>query len=344
MRVALDAGPFTLTSGGLQRYVAELMAALPRVYPADELVLMSDQAVSLPGLAVAGPRNWLEKRWWLWGAERVCARHEIDVFHGTNFAVPYRARRATVLTLHDLSPWMDRAWHAGADRVRKRAPVMIQRLATMVITPTEAVRMQALQHFGLAEERVIAVPHAASAHFRPVSVPEEEPYFLFTGTLEPRKNLPELLRAWRTLPEVRLLIAGRRRADFPAPAPEPGMEWLGEVPETQLPSLYSGALAVVYPSLYEGFGLPVLEAMQCGACVITSRDPAIAEVAGDAAIYATGVAELAAAMRSVMQQPQRLASFREKAVHRAAQFSWERTARETHAVYEEAVARFACSR
>src|SRR6202035_6199001 len=89
------------------------------------------------------------------------------------------------------------------------------------------------------------------------------------------------------------------RPNFPAPAPEPGLRDMGAVPEQDLPALYSGALACVYPSLYEGFGLPVLEAMQCGALVITSRDPAILEVSGDAAVHvdASDVRALAEAMR-----------------------------------------------
>jgi glycosyltransferase involved in cell wall biosynthesis len=339
MRVALDAGPLTLTSGGLQRYVSELVPALRSAFPEDEFPLLSDQPVQG---AVAGPTNWVERRWWLFGAERACARLRVDVFHGTNFAVPYWSRRASVLTVHDLSPWMDASWHTGAARVRSRAPRMIQRSATMIITPSEAVRKQAIERFQLAADRVIAVPHAASAHFRQVAAPAaEDPYFLFVGTLEPRKNIAELIEAWRTVRTVRLVIAGRRREDFAQPEPEPGIEWLGEVDEAKLPALYSGALAVLYPSLYEGFGLPVLEAMQCGACVITSRDPAITEVAAGAALQAGTVAELSHAMRAVLEQPDIAASFREKALRRAADFSWERTARATHNVYQEAIARFA---
>lgn len=351
MRAALDAGPLVLTSGGLQRYVSELAIALSRVFPDDEYSLLSDQPFTVPEgagvnvYASAGPANWLEKRWWLWGAERACARVRADVFHGTNFAVPYRSRRATILTLHDLSPWMDAAWHTGADRVRSRAPRMIRREATMVLTPSEAVRRQAISHFELAPERVVAVPHAASPHFRPVPASTSPPYFLFVGTLEPRKNIAGLIEAWRQLasvrlPGTRLVIAGRKREDFHQPAPEADVEWLGEVAEADLPALYSGALAVVYPSLYEGFGLPVLEAMQCGACVIASRDPAVSEVSGGAALQAGTVPELAAAMRTVMEQPQTTASFREKALRRAAEFSWERTAQATHEVYQEAVTRF----
>ena len=124
--------------------------------------------------------------------------------------------------------------------------------------------------------------------FRPTAVlPDGRPYLLYVGTLEPRKNLGFLLDVWREVRRkhpVDLVLAGRRRADFPKLAAEPGLRVEGFVPDEELPKLYSGALACLYPSCYEGFGLPVLEAMQCGAVVIASRDPAIAEVAGDAAI------------------------------------------------------------
>ncbi len=169
----------------------------------------------------------------------------------------------------------------------------------------------------------------------------DRPYFLFVGTIEPRKNLATLLDAWREVRrehEVDLFIAGRRRADAPPIAPEPGLQLLGEVPDEQLPALYSGALAFVYPSLYEGFGLPVLEAMQCGAPVIASR--AVAEVAGDAAIYADTALELAQAMRDVALHADRLPEWRERSLARAREFTWDRAARDTYEVYPEARKRF----
>src|SRR5665811_2077600 len=238
---------------------------------------------------------------------------------------------------------MDRRWHHAAKRVRRRTPVLLELgLATMVITPGEKVRRAAIERFGLRPERVVAVPEAAAHWFRPVeavpAAPAPEapaptpPYFLFVGTLEPRKNLDMLLEAWREMRRhhaVDLVLAGRRRADAPEIPPEPGLRLAGEVADSELPALYSGALAFVYPSLYEGFGLPVLEAMQCGAPVIASR--AVEEAAGDAAIYADTPRELAGALAEMASRPE-LAGARE--------FSWERTARLTRQVYEEARARF----
>jgi glycosyltransferase involved in cell wall biosynthesis len=350
MRVAIEAASLSLSSGGLARYTSELSLALGRCFPEDEFYLVSDQAFRMPSPAPAnlkrggGPRNAMERRWWLWGLAREMGRLGADLVHGPDFAVPYFPRRPSVLTLHDLSPWMNRRWHHAAQRVRRRTPVLLELgLATMVITPGEKVRRAAMERFGLRPERVVAVPEAAAHWFRPVEsvAAPATPYFLFVGTLEPRKNLGMLLEAWREVRRhhaVDLVLAGRRRPDFPELREEPGLRLVGEVADSGLPALYSGALGFVYPSLYEGFGLPVLEAMQCGAPVIASR--AVEEVAGDAAIYAGTPRELAEALAGLASRPELAAASRQRSLARAREFSWERTARLTRQVYEEARVRF----
>ncbi len=229
---------------------------------------------------------------------RELGRLAADLIHGPDFSVPYIPARPSVLTLHDLSPWMNEAWHSDAHRVRRRTPILLEMgVATMVITPSETVRKQAIERFRLRPDRVVAVPEAAAPWFAPVAHPPPagRPIFCLWARSSRARTSRRLLDAWREVRrehEIDLLIAGRRRADAPLIAPEPGLRLLGEVPDEQLPALYSGALAFVYPSLYEGFGLPVLEAMQCGAPVIASR--AVAEVGGDAAIYADTARETGA--------------------------------------------------
>jgi glycosyltransferase involved in cell wall biosynthesis len=348
MRVAIEAGTLSLSSGGLARYTTELSLALARVFPDDEFLLVSDRPFRMPAAAptnltpAGGPRNALERRWWLWGIARELDRLGADLIHGPDFAVPYIARRPSVLTLHDLSPWMDPGWHSAARRVARRTPVLLgMGMATMVVTPSEAVRSQAIERFRLRPERVVAVPEAAAPWLRPVETTPETPYFLFLATLEPRKNVPALVEAWRVVRrrhKIDLLLAGRRRADGPAILEAPGLRLLGEVPDEELSKLYSGAVAFVYPSLYEGFGLPVLEAMQCGACVIASR--AVAEAGGRAAVYADSVEDLARAMLRAAEDPAWRADCSARSLSRARDFSWERTARLTRQVYEEARKRF----
>ncbi len=348
MRVAIEAASLGLSSGGLARYTSELSLALARCFPDDEFYLLSDQPFRMPEASPAnlkrggGPRNAMERRWWLWGIAREMSRLGVDLVHGPDFAVPYLPRRPSVLTLHDLSPWMDSRWHHAAGRVRRRTPVLLELgIATMIVTHSEAVRKQAIERFRLRPDRIVAVPPAAAPWFHPVETAPATPYFLFVGTLEPRKNVAALLAAWRELRRrhpIDLVLAGRRRADFPALPREPGLRVAGEVSDGELLQLYSGALAFVYPSLYEGFGLPVLEAMQCGACVIASH--AVAEAAGDAAVYADGPEELARAMGEAAERPAWVAERRARSLHRARAFSWERTARMMHQVYDEARRRF----
>lgn len=334
MRAGLDATPLALSSGGLRRYTEELLRALTETFPEDRFVPVHER-----------PGNRLEKRWWLWGINRELNRLGIQVFHGANFAVPYLPLRPSVLTLHDLSLWMDPRWHGNGSRDRRRAPFLIGLgIATLIITPAEAIRRQAMEHFRLSPARVVAVPEGCRVLLLERR-PEGPPYLLFTGTLEPRKNLPFLVDVWREVRKqapVELWLAGRRRPDFPGIAPEPGLRLLGEVPDRDLPGLYAGASAFLYPSLYEGFGLPVLEAMAYGACVITSADPAIGEVAGEGALR-LDVADRRAWVQSllaVLAGGDWVERLRERARRRAAEFTWERTARLTRGVYAEAIRRF----
>ena len=352
--IALDATPLTVSTGGVGRYTLELARALACEYPEDQYWLLSDQPFPsprniLPNLHFGGgARNPAERKWWTWGLDREMRRHGVELFHGTDFSVPYVPLRPSVMTLHDLSPWLDPAWQPDASRVRRRTPRLLRMgLATMVITPTETVRRAAIERFKLSPDRVVAVPLAASDLFRPPLAAGKlrgNPYFLFVGTREPRKNVARLIDAWREVRKtvaVDLVFVGRNHA----PAEERGLKALGEVDDSDLPALYSGALACVYPSLYEGFGLPVLEAMQCGALVIASRDPAILEVSADAAIHvqAEDTAALAEAMRAVATNSEGFDDIRQRALARAAQFSWRNTARLTKQVYAAATRAFSHS-
>lgn len=353
MRVALDATPLCLSSGGLRRYVNELSQALAREFPEDDFLLASDQAISRPAAAPAnlsclpGPQNRLEHRWWSFGLNRALSRSSVELFHGCNFEVPYVPLRPAVVTLHDLSPWLDPGWHDGAGRVRSRVPRLLRSgAATIVITPAEAVRRHAIERFRLPAARVVAVPEAAAAHLQPCGAPPGMGrYFLFVGALEPRKNLEMLVEAWRSVRDrcrADLVLAGRCRPGYSAPAPCPGLRLPGEIPEHELAALYSGALAFLYPSFYEGFGLPVIEAMQCGTPVIASRDPAITEVSGGAAtlVDARDPRAWAEAMLAAAAGGEWRAAWCSRSLERSREFSWARTARLTREVYDEAVRRF----
>jgi glycosyltransferase involved in cell wall biosynthesis len=355
MIVAIDATPLSVSTGGVRRYTEQLVRALAEQFPQDTYHLISDQPFDAPdrlppNVAVHpdAASTLIDRRWWAIGLPRAMSRLRCSVFHGTDFSVPYVPVRPSVLTVQDLSPWMHSAWHHAAGRVRTRTPLLLGLgIATLIITPTEAIRKQAIARFNLHPDRAIAVPDAAAPHIRPV-LPANSgvPYFLFVGTIEPRKNVPALVEAWRTIRprhNVDLVIAGRRRDDAPDVQPEPGIVFTGEVTDERLACLYSGAVACVYPSLYEGFGLPPLEAMQCGCPVITSFDEAVMEVCGSAAIHveAMDVRALAGAMESLLARPDERARMRELGLQRAAHFTWRRTAAMTREVYGAAIRRFA---
>ena len=233
MRVAIEAASLSSPAAGWRATPPNSAWRWRAAFPEDEFFLVSDQPFRMPSPAPAnlkcggGPRNAMERRWWLWGLAREMGRLGAELVHGPDFAVPYLLRRPSVLTLHDLSPWMDQRWHHAAHRVRRRTPVLFELgLATMVITPGEKVRRAAIERFGLRPDRVVAVPEAAAHWFRPVETAPAPPYFLFVGTLEPRKNLEMLLEAWREVRRhhaVDLVLAGRRRADAPEIRPEPGL-------------------------------------------------------------------------------------------------------------------------
>jgi len=353
MIIGIDGTPLAIPTGGIRRYTEELALALAAGFEGDEVYLLSDQPFSLSANRPTnlhleqGPVAGFRRRWWSLGLPATLRRYHADIFHGTDFAVPYLGLRPAVMTLHDLSPWREAAWHTDAELVRWRTPALLRLgAASMVITPTEAIRREAIEYFGLHPARVEAVPEAASSVFQPAQANiAAEPYILYAGTLEPRKNIGTVIESWRIVRRqfpIRLVLAGRRRADLPDLLPDVEIEQTGPVTDEQLACLYANAAVVVYPSSYEGFGLPVLEAMQCGAAVIASRDPAIVEVAGGAAIHvdALDVRGWAAAISSVVCEGSRASSLREQGIRRAAEFSWRRTARLTHEVYEEAIRRF----
>ena len=325
MIVGLDSTPLTVATGGIRRYVEQLHAALTEEYPRDQFLLLS-------GAGATG----LARRWWLWGLPRALQQNGADLFHGTDFAVPYRRVTPAVMTLHDLSPWLFP--EETSPRVRLRTPWLLKLgRADAVITPSEAIRRAAISRFGLREDRVRAIPLGVSRSFQPLERLPGREYFLAVGTMEGRKNLTAAVEAHRALASrAELVIAGRPGSAHLAQTP--GVRFAGAVDEEELRCLYAGAIALLFPSHYEGFGLPVLEAMACGTPVIASNDPALTETSGGAALHvaADDVRQWTAAMESVWRQPE---PWREAGLRRAALFTWQKTAQRTREVYADVLRR-----
>ncbi len=249
------------------------------------------------------------------------------------------------ITIHDLSvldhpEWFNanfRLWYMLLlPRLAKRARV--------VLTVSEHSRRSILRRFGLPEEKVVVVPDGVNLNqFQPCDASAVrakyglgERYVLFVGSLDPRKNLERLSQAMVLLSDVRnieLAIAGSWTNIFrpvAVHASKRRIRLLGYVPDEDLPALYSGATFFIMPSLFEGFGLSVLEAMACGTPVIASHAGALPEVVGDAAMLVdpTSVEGIAEGMRQLLSQPERRAELKRKGLERVHQFSWERSAQQ----------------
>jgi glycosyltransferase involved in cell wall biosynthesis len=237
------------------------------------------------------------------------------------------------VTVHDLAvlrfPWAFNRWTRGYSRV---AVPRVVAAADALIAVSEFTKRELVELLRVPAERIRVVPNAPAPVFRPEGDAGEGEYVLAVGTIEPRKNLPALVEAARQA-GVELRVAGRMGwGDVSANGA--GVRWLGEVPDAELASLYRGARCVAYTSLYEGFGLPVLEAMACGAPVVTSAGSATEEVAGSAAVVVDprDPEAIAAGIRHALERSDEL---RQAGLARARSYSWASVTELTAAVYRE---------
>jgi len=375
MRVGLDGSPLSDLLTGIGHYTFELGRALAVNYPSDQFQLISPKPFHpqiveqierdrLPNLEFVKPESsTIRGRWWSFDLPRYLKRAGLDLFHGTNYEIPLWRRRHTVVTVHDLSSLLHPELHRKplARRMRLRLP-LAAKMAKAVITPTEAVKRELCSHLNVKPEKVTAIHEAPRECFRPMSPDEsfgtrtrlgvEDDFLLFVGTLEPRKNLltllkaiAEVLRDTRFRPQ--LIIAGGEgwlmEETFRfvrAAGIADRVRLIGYVNDDALRALYSSCRAFVYPSLYEGFGLPPLEAMACGAPVIASRIAALAETIGDAAMLVDplDVHSLAVAITDVCENEKQRERLIAAGPAHAAKFSWEKAARLTYEVYREVAA------
>ena len=326
MRVAIDVSSLVQTRAGTARYLESLMHELRA---RDDVTLTtrafgrSDRASTLARDAVWYP--------FLLGREDTA-----DVLHCPTYRGPTRPRVPLVVTVHDLAVFrhpeaFNRWTRAYSPRVVPRVLAAAQR----VIAVSEFTRRELIELLRVPDEKIRVVPNAVGDEFTSVGEAEEGDYVLAVGTLEPRKNLSRLVEAvQRTRRELRVVGA---RGWGGVEVGGNGVRWLGEVSDKELARLYRGAACVAYPSLYEGFGIPVLEAMACGAPVVTTRGTAMEEVADGAAVLvdARDPAEIAAGIERAATDRDELVA---RGLERASQFRWDAVAAATVQVYREAAA------
>lgn len=289
----------------------------------------------------------------------------VGLFHSTNFICLSQKEGKRVVTVFDLTFFLFPQYHP-------RYRVMVFKnffsrsleLADRIIAISENTKKDLVDLMQVPKEKIVVTPLAAGENFTPMSAQDSERvlsqygityrnYFLYVGTLEPRKNLVRLLKAYELFRSsypcsYPLVLAGRHgwlnedlyktweRSNW-----KQDIRILGYVPEAYLPALYAGATGMVYPSLYEGFGLPPLEAMACGTPVVTSNNSSLPEVTGDAAILVNPleVEEIAEALMRIGRDYSLREEMRKKGLERAKLFTWEETAKKTLGVYESVLNR-----
>lgn len=369
MRIAIDASSVPSQPAGAGVYAIELVRALTACGGThDGYAVFARNAVF--DAIVAGKRNWRVERvpapsrrsrlfWEQVRLPGALSRLGIDLLHSTHHTLPLRRVRAQrVVTIHDVTFLRMPERYPPARRLYMRTMTRVSaRAADAIIVPSQTVRDDVVRLLAVPAGRVTVVYEAAAAQYTPVEAATaravagrygmDGPYVLSVGSLEPGKNRTRLIRAMRALREdsidARLLIVGQRAWGYEADevlAREPAMagavRFAGFVPAEDMPALYSGATAFAMPSLYEGFGLPVLEAMACGTPVLTSNVSATAEVAGDAALLVDpmSLGAIRDGLRRLLTDNQLRERLHAAGRGRAAQFSWQRAARETRTVYE----------
>jgi alpha-1,3-rhamnosyl/mannosyltransferase len=374
MRIGLDGFPLASPKTGVGHYTFELARAISNLSPDDRFELISPLSFSdgiaaevdgTPNLSLVSVRtNMITRRWWGIGLPRYMSRAGFDIFHGTNYEVPLWNRERTVLTVHDLSVFLHADKHESriARRARRRLPIML-RSAGAIITATHAVKAEIIERFKANAKWIFVTPYAPREIFQPMPPPDcfrtqqnlgvDKDFILFVGTIEPRKNLVTLVRAFdqilrHTSHRPQLVIAGGEgwlmdelhqligQTDF-----GDRIRFTGYVDDNDLRALYSSCKVLVYPSLYEGFGLPPLEAMACGAAVIAGNIPSLQEtLEGNACLIdPLDTDALAKAIVSFLVDENQRQHFSSLGQSHAARFTWERTARMTMDVYQRLLVR-----
>jgi glycosyltransferase involved in cell wall biosynthesis len=353
MSIAIDGHSLGRGQAGYESYLRCLTAELPAAAPDARFLLYvgrgtNDEANPSGAMTVKPVLSASRTRRLLWDLPRQLWRDRPDVLH-VQYAAPFPCPAPVVATIHDLSFIDVPQFSSATERILLRAAVgRTARLARRIVTVSEFSKRRLMAVYGLPEERVVVAPNAAGPHFKPMGpiLPmSSTPYILMVGDLQPRKNHMGAIRAFAAFArrEYRLKIAGREtrfaaeiRREVAASGVGERIDFLGYVPDAELPTLYRGAHCCLYPSFYEGFGLPVLEAMACGTPVVTSRGTALEEVAGGAAILAEpgDPREIALALEAAIE---RRSSLSAAGMTRARMFSWAESARETVRAFHEAL-------
>ena len=361
LNVALLADAVETGSPGLRQYLAGLTEGLRELGDDNEYRLVHQRDTGRTGarrsLTTAGATALLRQV----QMPAMLSRRGFNVVHDLYPFAPFLrpGRFARVVTIGDLTPLVTHTHSARRSWAHRLVAPIIAHRAHAIVTFSENSKRDITRLFRVPSDRITVSYLAASAQFHPLPTEEIEAsrsrlglpprYVLHVGTLEPRKNIPTLLRAFAGAPQemgdMTLLLAGRRgwrMESLPALIQSLGLEQRvvirSDITVADLPAVYGGAVALAYPSLYEGFGLPPLEAMQCGVPVITSDTSSLPEVVGDAALTVNpgSIADLSRALKRIACDADLRAALQARGLRRAELFTWRRCAEVTRSVYERA--------
>lgn len=372
VRIMIDATAIPTQRGGVGRYVDQLVAEIARLAPP---VIVVSQLRDVSGFAATSPsveiipapaaaaRRPVRLMWEQTALPALARRTRASVLLSPHYTTPAWSPVPRVVTFHDATFFSDPNVHLAAKArfFRAATRASLRRMARGVV-PSDATRQELVRWAGADARQLEVIPHGVDTEvFQPPAATDVDgfakrhgliagSYIAFLGTLEPRKNLPALVAGWirafgnRDDPPD-LVLAGAagwdRRLDAVLSAVPDNLRVIrtGYLPLNDLPCLLGGAAVVAYPSLGEGFGLPVLEAMACGATVLSTRRLSLPEVGGDAVAYTEPSPEaIAEALTELMDSPRRRAQLAVSATERAREFTWKRSA-EAHLRVLEEVAR-----
>ena len=369
MKIGIDATALPQEPVGAGVYIINLLRALSDLNTGYELVvflhenarnyLEMDETTNILQVVLPEKNPALRLVWEQIMLPKLVKRYKIDLLHSLHYTSPFLLACASVVTIHDLTFFLFPELHKLSKRLFFPSVIRASaRKADALITVSENTRQDSIRLLHVPEEKIFAVQLGVDEIFHPIKdnglrrkiyqqyqLPEK--FILYVGLVEPRKNLPLLIRSFRTLVEEgfshRLVIAGRLGwmyqevfKQIETLGLEDRIKFTGYVPRQNLPIVYNLAELFVYPTLYEGFGLPVLEAMACGTPVVTSNISSLPEIVGNAGILVTPGEEsaLAEAMVKVLSDPKMQENLAEKGIIRSKDFSWKRTAKETLQVYQ----------
>ena len=373
MHIAIDAHSVGAGLGGNESYIANLIEALAEIDTENRYTLYVTRREAVERFTNRWPHVRVRLTWPHTPLVRIpltlsaeLRRRPVDLLH-VQYTAPPLAPCPVVATIHDLS--FEHLPETFKRRSRAQLRLTVRRTARMaraIIAPSEYSRRDLIETYELPPERVAVTPLSAAPHLAPVTDEAERrrvrelygisvDYILAVGAIQPRKNLVRLIEAYADLRDARLqaklpqlLLVGRRGWLYGETldavnrhSNDGDIRFTGYVRESDLPALYTDALCFVYPSYFEGFGLPVLEAMACGTPVVAGNRTSLPEVVGDAGLLVDPFdrSELARAIGRIIDDESLRHKLRARGLERAREFSWRETARRTLEVYERAVTR-----